>query len=206
MPVRGLYTIADSHFNPCNTIPQLVEKLLIGGAPIVQLRMKTPPNLVLLAAREIIRFKDRFKFTFIVNDHVDVAIEVGADGVHVGSNDMPLAEVKAKIGQKMLVGYSSHSIEEAKSAAANGADYVAFGAIYPTRTKGPGHPVQGIDRLARVVEELEVPVVAIGGIDRSNIDRVVETGVAAVAMITALSQAPSVSDETRWFAQRLNKN
>ena len=207
--MRGLYAIADPSFNPYPTIPKLALQLLRGGAPIIQLRMKHGgeghEHHVRETAREIMRFKKDFTFTFIVNDYVDVAVEIGADGVHIGKGDMPLEKVRACVPAGTIVGYSSHSLEEAREAQAAGADYVAFGAIYPTKTKGPGHPVQGIAMLKRVVAALDVPVVAIGGIGRENIAEVMGTGAATVAMITALSDAPSVSAETRWFVDRINK-
>jgi thiamine-phosphate pyrophosphorylase len=204
MEVRGLYAIADSQFNPYPTIPEYVEQLLLGGVPIVQLRMKSSPELAPKIAKEIMDFKKRFSFTFIVNDFVDVAIEVGADGVHVGKNDASIKEVKARLPEHMIVGYSSHLLKEAVAAQSAGADYVAFGAIYPTPTKGPGHPVQGTEALKTVVESLDVPVVAIGGIGRHNLDEVLNSGASAVAMITSLSRATSIAEETRWFVDRMN--
>jgi thiamine-phosphate pyrophosphorylase len=201
MEVRGLYAIADNQFNRFPTIPEYVEQLLAGGARIIQLRMKSSQHLAFGVAKEIMSFKKRWPFTFIVNDFIDVAIEVGADGVHVGKNDASIKEVKERLPEQMIVGYSSHSLEEAVEAQSAGADYVAFGAIYPTPTKGPEHPVQGTPALKKVVESLDVPVVAIGGIGRHNLDEVLNTGVQSVAMITALSQAQYVSDETRWFVK-----
>lgn len=201
MSIRGLYAIADSGWNPFNNLIELVEHYLRGGVGLIQLRMKEGRDLE--TAREIAKLRDRWPFTLIINDYVDMAIEVNADGVHVGADDMPVAQVREKLPPHMVVGYSSHSLEEARIAEGEGADYVAFGAIYPTRTKGPGHPVQGIRGLEEVVSALEVPVVAIGGIGRHNISEVMRTGVDAVAMITALCQVPSVTDEVRWFVNRL---
>lgn len=207
--MRGLYAIADSQWNPLSSLAQLAEQYLKGGARTIQLRVKRDASEsgddadVMKAAMEIMRLKKRWPFVFIVNDYVDVAIEVGADGVHVGANDMPVEEVRARIPEGMLIGYSSHSTEEARVAAGNGADYVAFGAIFPTRTKGPGHPVQGVAALSEVVQVVGVPVVAIGGITRKNIASVLETGVSSVAMITALSTAASVVDEVRWYVDAI---
>ena len=144
-------------------------------------------------------FKNDFDFTFIINDHVDVALEIGADGVHVGADDMPVAEVRKKVGDKMLIGYSSHSLEEALQAEEGGADYVAFGAIFPTKTKGPGHPVQGLEKLRAVVEAVKIPVVAIGGINKENFGQVLETGVASIAMITALTDASDIAKRSQQY-------
>ncbi len=212
MAVRGLYAIADATWNPFDSLAQLAETYLTGGARIVQLRMKRPDGAdegweagVYEAARGIAALKKSYPFTFIVNDYVDVACEVGADGVHVGANDMPVAQVKDRLRPGMIVGYSSHGIEEALAAEGAGADYVALGAIFPTPTKGPGHPVQGLDTLAELVARARVPVVAIGGVTRENVGRVIATGVSSVAMITALCRAPSIEAETRWFVDAFDR-
>jgi thiamine-phosphate pyrophosphorylase len=207
--MRGLYAIVDSQWNPMSSLVQLAEQYLKGGARTVQLRVKRDASAggdvsdVVEAARGIMRLKKRWPFVFIINDYVDVAVDIGADGVHVGANDMPVEEVKARVPEGMLVGYSSHSTLEARAAVDSGADYVAFGAIFPTCTKGPGHPVQGVAALGEVVQVVGAPVVAIGGINRENIASVLETGVSSVAMITALSTAKSVVDEVRWYVETI---
>lgn len=210
MTISGLYAIADSRWNPRDSLPALALDFLRGGARVIQLRMKNPSSHgdtwnedCFNVAREIMGYKRDWDFKFIVNDYVDVAAEVRADGVHVGSNDMPIDEVKARVRPGMIVGYSAHSMEDALGAQADGADYVAFGAIYPTETKGPGHPVQGVDALKNLVSTLKVPVVAIGGINRSNVDEVKATGVDSVAMISALCNAESIADETKWFSEKM---
>ena len=139
-------------------------------------------------ARRIQALKAKYDFLWIVNDDLQTALEIGADGVHVGKDDPPVRECRKILGPGKIVGYSSHALEEALDAERSGADYVAFGAIFPTPTKGPGHPVQGLEKLREVVRSLRVPVVAIGGIDRSNVDSVLATGVASVAMISALAK------------------
>ncbi len=205
--IQGLYAIADNTFRPEWTpAAELALEFLRGGCRIIQLRMKyvIPAEAgihpdVLGNAEKIMSFKKKYDFIFILNDHVDLALEIGADGVHVGADDMPVTEVRKRVGDKMLIGYSSHFLEEAVAAEKAGADYVAFGAIFPTKTKGPGHPVQGLEKLRTVVEALKVPVVAIGGINRENFRKVQETGVAAVAMITALTGATNIAEATRGF-------
>ena len=159
-------------------------------------------------AQSILKEKEKYSFTFILNDYVELALELRVDGIHVGENDLPIAKIKRMIetnDHAPLLGYSSHSIEEAKQAVKDGADYVAFGAIFPTKTKGPGHPIQGIEKLKELVKEIPVPVVAIGGITKENIDSVLETGVDSIAMITALTQAPNVEEATRYFVTQCQK-
>ncbi len=155
-------------------------------------------------AKKIIELKYKYDFTFIINDYVDVAAEVGADGVHVGANDLTIADVHNRIGKGFITGYSSHTIDEAISAEKMGADYIAFGAIFPTKTKGPGHPVQGIDKLKNLVETVKSPVVAIGGINRTNIDEVISTEVSSVAMITGITQAENIVEEVKWYTSKFS--
>lgn len=206
--IRGLYAIVDAGFCLDGDLPGLALRTLEGGCRLIQLRMKEAaghspkPGLRekrRAVAREILSLKERFDFTFIINDDVDLALELGADGVHVGEHDEPLEAIRNRTKGRLLIGYSAHSWEEARAAEAAGADYVAFGAIFPTRTKGPGHPVQGLERLKRVAREVKVPLVAIGGISRDNVRQVVDAGAGSVAMITALAMAPDVVAETRWF-------
>lgn len=206
--IQGLYAIVDAGFCLDGDLPGLARRYLEGGCRLLQLRMKEArghepkPGLRekrRAVAREILALKDRFAFTFILNDDVELALELGADGVHVGEHDETVQAIRARTDGRLIVGSSSHSLEEALAAQDAGADYVAFGAIFPTRTKGPGHPVQGLDRLTQVAREVKVPLVAIGGISRGNVRQVVEAGAASVAMITALSMAPDASAEARWF-------
>lgn len=198
--IEGLYAIADNTFISQHSCLELAKAYLDGGAKIIQLRMKGAiEKEVLETAKKIVRCKKGSDFVFIMNDWVTVAKEVGADGIHLGANDLPVREARRMVGPKMLIGYSSHSLEEALQAEAAGADYVAFGAIFPTKTKGPGHPVQGIEKLQEVVNALSIPVVAIGGIGRNNFQSVCKTGVASIAMITALTEAKDIAAEVSYY-------
>lgn len=199
--IKGLYAICDTRFSPQYSHLELAEKILRGGCKIIQLRMKGEKDLskVKRAAEEILELKRKFSFTFILNDTVELAAALPVDGVHVGEDDLPIAVTRQIIGPHKLIGYSSHSLEEALNAEKEGADYVALGAIFPTQTKGPGHPVQGLEALQKVVKNLKIPTVAIGGIQRSNIQSVIQTEVSAIAMITALSQAEDIPKTTQEF-------
>lgn len=208
--IRGLYAIADSAWNPLGSLSELVSKFLEGGCRLIQLRVKanhesrvTSYESVLKIAGEIAKLKKKWDFTFIVNDYADIAMEVGADGVHVGEGDEKIVSIKKRCGSRFIVGYSSHSIDSAVHAEKEGADYIAFGAIFPTKTKGPGHPVQGLDKLREVVRLIKVPIVAIGGIGRDNIQSVIDTSASAVAMISALAEAKDIVAETRWFVSAI---
>lgn len=209
-PIRGIYALCDTSLNPHLGHRELAERLLAGGVSILQLRMKGETDLdeVRRVATDILKLKSHYNFIFLLNDYVELAAELPVDGVHVGQDDLPPQEARKILGPGYLIGYSSHALAEAVAAGEAGADYVALGAIFPTATKGPGHPVQGLEILRRVVAAVPVPVVAIGGINRINFASVVETGVAAVAMIGALTLAPDIAAEARWFVeefQRLRK-
>lgn len=216
--IKGLYAIVDNIFTPQYSHAELTQKVLLGGCKLVQLRMKPPSpqpsptrgegiaiwsDEVYKTAKEIMNFKKDFDFTFIINDFVDVAGEVGADGVHVGQNDTPVIDVRKRLGDNFVVGYSSSGgIDLGIAAERHGADYIAFGAIFPTKAKGPNHPVQGLARLKEFCTKIKKPVVAIGGINGNNIDYVLECGVASVAMIRGLTEAKDIVGETKWYVEK----
>jgi len=203
--LKGLYALCDNTPCPGRSHFSLAFDLLCGGAPILQLRMK---GVSLKKRREvaqrIMRLKRQFFFCFIINDDPELVRDVGADGAHVGLGDLSVDACRRFLGPSKLIGYSAHSLEEAREAEAAGADYVAFGAIFPSPLKGPGHPVQGVKRLRRVVSSLSIPVVAIGGIDHNNVQSVLETGVASVAMISALAGASNVICATRQMMELIH--
>ncbi|MBF0493086.1 MAG: thiamine phosphate synthase [Deltaproteobacteria bacterium] len=202
---QGLYAICDISFSSHKSQHELAQQLLAGGAKILQLRMKNAKDLnrVREQAQKILEEKKNYNFCFVLNDYVELALELGVDGIHVGENDLPVSEVRKIVGPQMLIGYSSHSIEEAKQAEAEGADYVALGAIFPTATKGPGRPVQGLEKLKEFVAQISIPKVAIGGITWDNLEGVLNTGVDAIAMITALSKAEDVSKATELYIKKI---
>lgn len=204
--IRGLYALCDNSLNPQRSHREIAEALLRGGARILQLRMKGASDLahVRQTAQDILALKSRHDFIFILNDFPELASELEVDGVHVGRDDPSIEATRRRVGANRLVGYSSHSLQEALEAQSQGADYVAFGAIYPTANKGPGHPIQGLKKLSEVVAALRVPVVAIGGIGRENFKQVLATGVAAVAMIGAMAGTQNIEAATRWFAEQID--
>lgn len=204
--IQGLYTICDISFSSHQNEYELAQQLLAGGAKILQLRMKNEKDLncVREQAKKILDEKLNYDFCFILNDYVELAAELKVDGIHVGENDLPVSEVRKIVGPEVLIGYSSHSIAEAKQAELAGADYVALGAIFPTATKGHGHPVQGLEKLKEFVSQISIPKVAIGGITLNNLEEVLSSGVNAVAMITALSKAEDVSATTQEYLKKIS--
>ncbi len=202
-PIRGLYAIVDNTPAPHLSHREIAGRLLKGGAGILQLRMKgVARSVVREVAEEIVRLKGQHPFLFIINDHLEIVSEVNADGYHGGEKDPGIEEARRQLGPDKIIGHSTHSLEEGLLAQRQGANYIAFGAIFPTKAKGPEHPVVGVERLRHQVAALSIPVVAIGGIGRNNIKEVLATGVASVAMISALVGAADITGETK-FLRRL---
>ena len=206
MRLQGLYAIVDATTTQRMTAASLEDvarDYVRGGASVIQLRDKNrrqDPVSFYKTAEAVAGLKKNHDFIFIVNDEPETARDVGADGVHVGQDDVSIEECRRILGPEKWVGYSSHSLEEAGEAEKRGADYVALGAIFPTPTKGPGHPVQGLEKLREAVQALRVPVVAIGGIGRPNLEDVLATGVVSVAMISALLRSADRVEECRFFS------
>jgi thiamine-phosphate diphosphorylase len=138
-----------------------------------------------------------------VNDHVDLALAAGAPGVHLGQHDLPLDAARRIAGDRLLIGISTNNVEEAQRAVAGGAAYIAVGAIFSTSTKGNTRPASP-ERLREVREAIEGPIVAIGGINATNIDRVLEAGADAVAVISAVTLADDVRAAAHDLASRID--
>lgn len=183
--LRGLYAIVGGP----EPIAQ-AEAAMAGGAAIVQVRMKAAhPAEVLEVSRRIValaRARPDPGALVIVNDRADLALLAGADGVHVGEDDLPVREARQLLGPDRLVGWTAKTIAEARQGIAQGADHVGFGPVFVSRTKAMGPPPHGAEGLAVAVKALEVPVVAISGIGLSNIGEVARAGAAAAAVIEAI--------------------
>ena len=163
------------------------------GVRAFQLRVKTPDTGVMYdLASKLAPMIHAAGGLFIVNDRCDVALAVGADGVHLGQDDLPLAEARALVGSRMLIGISTHTLAQAIGSETEGADYIGFGPIFPTRTKSHPEPVVGIEQLREVCARVRLPVVAIGGIHAANIRAVADAGANAAAVLSAVLAAPDV--------------
>jgi len=162
---------------------------IAGGARVVQLRMKdAPAGAVLAAAREIVALAEG-RALVIVNDRADLALLAGADGVHLGDEDLPPAEARRLLGPELLVGRTTRTLEEARAALREGADHVGFGPIFPSGSKRLPVPPRGTGMLREVAAALGAPVVAIGGITAANAGEVARAGAACAAVIGALFDA-----------------
>ncbi|HEX3409360.1 MAG TPA: thiamine phosphate synthase [Candidatus Binataceae bacterium] len=176
---------------------ELTRILLSAGARVIQLRLKKTGSRDFLAvARAFVALCQENQAISIINDRVDIAKLSGADGVHVGHEDLPLADARAIIGPAAIVGVSTHSIEQARAAAAGGANYIGFGAIYSGGLKDVRDP-QGLERLRAVRLAVTLPIVAIGGITEATMPQVLAAGADAVAIITDVVRAPDIKAKVR---------
>ena len=170
------------------------------GAAIVQLRDKTGnEDAVLEKAREIVEYKKTREFVFILNDDPSLAVKAGADGVHIGQ-DMSTKEAREIVGGDMIVGKTTHNLEQGRQAIADGADYISTGPVYPTPTK-PGRPAVGLEYVRQAAQNLDIPAVAIGGIDLSNIDDVLKAGARTIGVVRACTDAPELLKRIKKVAQ-----
>lgn len=184
-------------------MPGLLDAVLAGGCRVVQLREKhLPPVELYPLARELGRRCREAGCLFIVNDRVDLALAVNADGVHVGQDDLPAREARKLLRPGMLLGVSTHDEDQARRARADGADYVAVGSMFPTGSK-PGFRLVGPELLKRVRAEITVPLVAIGGITVDNVAEVIRAGADAVAVISAVCAAPDPAAAARKFLEAI---
>ena len=176
---------------PFPALVELVKPALATGVRLFQMRMKTPHagEFYDLAA-QLCTLVRAGGGTFIVNDRVDVAQAVGADGVHLGQEDLPLADARKIMGPDKLIGISTHNLKQAVEAEAGGADYIGFGPIFPTSTKEHPAPVVGLAGLREVRAKVRLPIVAIGGITTKSVREVVAAGADCVAVISAVLAAP----------------
>ena len=182
----SLYVVLDRAAARGRDLADVLHAALAGGCRLVQLREKEWPSGRLLPVAERLRARCAAAgATFIVNDRVDLAVAVGADGVHLGQEDLPARAARPLLRPGMILGISTHSVEQARAAQADGADYVAVGSLFPTRSKAEFQLV-GIDLLRKLRAEIRVPLIGIGGITHDNVGEVIAAGADGVAVISAV--------------------
>ena len=192
-----LYAVTDRAWTGKQTLYEQVEAAIKGGATCVQLREKALDEESFLAeAVEISALCKRYGVPLFINDNVDIAVKCGAQGVHVGQEDMAAARVREKVGEGMMIGVSAHSVEEAVEAERNGADCLGVGAMFSTSTK-TDVDVLSKETLRDICEAVSIPVVAIGGISKDNISELKGTGVDGVALVSAIFSAEDIESECR---------
>ncbi|MEI8102054.1 MAG: thiamine phosphate synthase [Chlorobium sp.] len=176
----------------------LAQEALKGGAAMIQLRHKSASGSQLFSwAVAIGKYCQQSEAIFIVNDRLDIAMASGADGVHLGQEDMPAITARKIVGKNYLIGVSAASIHEALEAEKDGADYVGFGHIYPTSSKEKRNSPVGIDTLQQVSAMLTIPILAIGGINSQNAGIIISSGASGVAVISAISRTDDPLYATR---------
>ena len=192
-----LYAVTDRSWLGDRSLTQQVEQSLRGGATMVQLREKRLDRTAFLSeALELKALCRRYLVPFLVNDDVELALEAGADGVHVGQEDLEAGRARARLGPDKLLGVSVHTAEQALLAQQAGADYLGVGAVFPTQTKGDAGLLT-LDTLKDICACVDIPVVAIGGIGTHNIHRLAGCGICGVAVVSALYAQPDVEAAAR---------
>lgn len=200
-----LYGIVDLGYVAPDETLEKAEALLAGGVSFLQLRAKGhDPSDLLEIAKNLALLCDEAEVPFIINDHLQLALDCGADGLHLGQDDGDLASARAALPEGAIVGRSTHSPEQARAALAEGADYIGFGPLFPTPTK-EGRPAIGLQDVAGVMQEVgsQIPVFCIGGIKSDNLASVLAAGAKNVVVVSALLQADDVVEETRSLRSRL---
>lgn len=188
-----LYAVTDrSWLKEGETLLQPVEQALRGGATMIQLREKELDREAFLReARAVQALCRQYRVPFLINDAVDIAWELDADGVHVGQEDLEAGLVRERLGPDKIVGVSAHTVEEARLAESRGADYLGVGAVFSTSTKLDAGAV-ALDTLREICAAVSIPVVAIGGISAGNLDQLAGTGIAGAAVVSAVFAQPDI--------------
>ena len=192
-----LYVIIDRAAIGARDLREMASGAIHGGADVIQLRDKAASTRTLLEeARALLPLTHAANIPLIINDRADVARAVGADGVHVGQDDLPVKEARDIVGPGHVIGKSTHSVEQARAAQEEGADYLGLGPIFPTPTK-PDYRSVGVEMIRHVVPNVHVPIICIGGIERSNLRQVLEAGAVCVAVVRAVCRASNPEATTR---------
>lgn len=187
-----LYAVTDRHWLNGRTLYEVVKESLDGGVTFLQLREKTLDEAHFLEeAKELQKLCKEYKVPFIINDNVDIALAMDADGVHVGQSDMEAGDVRAKLGPDKIIGVSAQTVEQAILAEKHGADYLGVGAVFPTGSKDDATEVPH-ETLKAICEAVSIPVIAIGGITQENVYTLAGSGICGIAVISAIYAQPDI--------------
>ena len=181
-----LYAVTDRNWLHGETLYEQVEKALKGGATFVQLREKQlDQEHFLEEAKEIKKLCKQYHVPFVINDNVEIAVLMDADGVHVGQSDMEAGNVRKMLGDDKIIGVSAQTVEQAVLAQQRGADYLGVGAVFPTGSKDDADDVSH-ETLKAICEAVQIPVIAIGGISKNNVMELAGSGICGIAVISAI--------------------
>ena len=200
-----LYAVTDRHWLDGETLYSQVEKTLEGGTTFVQLREKElDEEHFLEEAKEIKKLCAKYNVPFVINDKVEIALEMDADGVHVGQSDMEAGDVRAKLGPDKIIGVSAQTVEQALLAQERGADYLGVGAVFHTDSKADAADVDH-ETLKAICEAVDIPVIAIGGISKDNVGELAGSGICGIAVISAIFAEKDIKGATQELKNRTKK-
>ncbi|NLI57089.1 MAG: thiamine phosphate synthase [Clostridium sp.] len=200
--LKGLYCITAHELSKGRSNIEVVEMMIKGGAKIIQYREKNKSFIDMYKeCVEIRKMTKEAKVTFIVNDHVDLAMMVKADGVHLGQDDYPIDKVRELVGEDIIIGLSTHSPKQAQEALKKDIDYIGVGPIYKTYTKKDVCAPVGLEYLEYVIKNIHIPYVAIGGIKEHNLHEVLSKGAKCISMVTGITEAEDIKEKV----MRINK-
>lgn len=192
-----MYLVTDRYWLGKNNLTQQVEESILAGATFVQVREKNISDKEFISiASEIKKVTDKYNIPLVINDNINVAIAINADGVHIGQNDEELSLVRKKIGDNKIIGVSTQTVTQTLQAYKNGANYVGIGAVYPTSSKN-NVDVLTYQQIKDCCNCCDIPVVAIGGLNKNTIHLLNGTGVDGVAVISAIFSAKNITNATK---------
>lgn len=200
-----LYAVTDRAWLNGRKLEDDVEKAIRGGATFIQIREKDLDNAAFLAqAKAVKAVTDRYGVPYVVDDNVEVAKTIDADGVHVGQSDMETGAVREKLGPDKIIGVSVQTVEQALLAEKRGADYLGVGAVFPTSTKEDASEVS-FEMLREICDKVSIPVVAIGGINRENVTQLAGSGIDGIAVVSAVFAAEDIEKATAELAEKVRQ-
>lgn len=196
-----LYAITDRHWLNGRSLYEVVKESLDGGVTFLQLREKQlDEDHFLEEAKKLQGLCSEYNVPFIINDNVEIALAINADGVHIGQSDMEMKEAREKLGPDKIIGVSAHTKEEALLAQAQGADYLGVGAVFPTSSKDDAESVS-YETLKEICDVVSIPVVAIGGITRENLHQLSGSGISGISVISAIYAQSDIKEAARELKQ-----
>ena len=200
-----LYAVTDRAWAKEVTLMEQVKQALKGGITFLQLReKKLSEGEFIKEAREMKKLAAQYQIPFVINDNIKVALEVDADGVHIGQDDMSVEEARKLLGEDKIIGVSAHNVKEALTAQKGGADYLGVGAVCATSTKKDANVVSK-EEIKKIKEAVDIPIVAIGGIKKDNIDALTGTGIDGVAVVSAIFGAKDITKDTKELLKTVKK-
>ncbi|CAG0909405.1 unnamed protein product, partial [Cyprideis torosa] len=205
-PDFSLYLVTDQRLSLGRSTEEVVQEAVAGGVSCVQLREKHLPTRAFIErARSLCAFLRGRNIPLIINDRVDVALASGAQGVHLGQKDMHISDARSLLGPSFLIGISAECLEDAIEAWQNGADYIGISPVFATKSKTDTAPPLGLDGIRAIRQRVELPLVAIGGINGENVNCVLAAGADGVAVVSAIVSAPSPAESAKQLREKIDK-